>query len=138
MIKKNKLNSVNRIDNNINNTPKCRNVTPRENVFDLKNIELIMIDLQNITNQDQKIVNENNLLTPDKLEFIDRVNVNHNNYILGKYSGNKKFNFKDLQNVDMSKKLNVSDKNSLLINNNDCSNDQSCIIKKSDFNLHSV
>jgi len=94
------------------------------NQFDLKNLDFILNDMKNLSNSEEK--------------KIDRVNVNKNEYIFSKYSGNKDYHFKDLHNGIFNDRKNISEKGSLLIDNLDCSNDNSCIIKPTIYNFHQV
>jgi hypothetical protein len=91
------------------------------NSFNLKNLDNILIDMKNIRNQENKI---------------DRINVKNNNYVFTKDSGNGDYHYKDLHNKILNVRLNTSDKHSLLLNNVDCSNDNSCIIDQSIYNFH--
>ena len=96
------------------------------NKFDLNNLDYIVNDMKNISNS----YNE------QEEEKIDRVNVKNNNYIFSEYSGNKDHHFKDLHNGIFEERKNVSNENSLLLDNLDCSNDNSCIIEPTIYNFH--
>jgi hypothetical protein len=132
MIKSNKNNQVGNIRKDVLHKISLNQSTNQrsscKNVFNLKNIDLIIVDLKNISRKGDEIKKDSTMLTSDNLEFIDKVNTKKNNMLLNKYSGNRNFNFKDLHNTIMSKNLNSSEKGSLLINNVDCSNDNSCIV----------
>tara|TARA_B100001057_G_C22794968_1_gene929219 strand:- start:24 stop:557 length:534 start_codon:yes stop_codon:yes gene_type:complete len=130
MIKSNKKNKVGVLTSNISHKiSPCLNQKPScKNFFNLKNIDLILVDLKNISRKGDEVKKDSTMLTPDNLEFIDKVNTKKNNMLLNKYSGNKDFNFKDLHNTIISKNLNTSEKGSLLLNNVDCSNDTTCIV----------
>jgi hypothetical protein len=103
-----------------------------ENKFDLNNLEHIVNDMKNISNS----YNEKGDEKGD--ENIDRVNVNNNNYIFTEHSGNKDYHFKDLHNGIFWERKNVSGENSLLLDNLDCMNDNSCIIQPTIYNFHKV
>ena len=96
------------------------------NKFDLNNLDYIVNDMKNISNS----YNEK------EEEKIDRINVKNNNYIFSEHSGNKDHHFKDLHNGIFFERKNVSDENSLLLDNLDCSNDNSCIIEPTIYNFH--
>ena len=109
------------------NTNKCgcnNNHHQKVNQFDLKNLDYILNDMKNLSNSKKK--------------KIDRVNVNKNEYIFSKHSGNKDYHFKDLHNGIFNERKNISEKGSLLLDNLDCSNDNSCIIKPTIYNFHKV
>ena len=109
------------------NTNKCgcnNNHHQKVNQFDLKNLDYILNDMKNLSNSKKK--------------KIDRVNVNKNEYIFSKHSGNKDYHFKDLHNGIFNERKNISEKGSLLLDNLDCSNDNSCIIKPTIYNFHEV
>lgn len=128
MIKSNKNNQVGTLKKDVLHKVTLNQIPSCKNIFNLKNIDLILIDLKNISRKGQQIKKDSTLLTSDNLEFIDKVNTKQNNMLLNKYSGNKDFNFKDLHNTIISKNLNTSEKGSLLLNNVDCSNDNTCIV----------
>ena len=112
--KNNLISSTEKINkNNQNNKNK--------NIFDLKNIDRIMMDMKNIRNQDAQC---------------DKINVNNKTDMFSKDSGNGEFHYKDLHNKIINSRLNTSDKQSLLLNNVDCLNDNSCIIEPTIYNLH--
>lgn len=117
-------NIVSNINNNLDD--KKNNNSKNLNKFDLNNLDYILNDMKNISNK----YNENDS------KDIDRVNVNKNNYIFSKYSGNKDYHFKDLHNGIFNERKNVSEENSLLLDNLDCSNDNSCIIQPTIYNFH--
>ena len=126
--------NLNSIDNTNNNKVsgcsgcKAHGCGSNENVnkFDLNNLDHIVNDMKNISNS----YNE------QEEEKIDRVNVKNNNYIFSEYSGNKDHHFKDLHNGIFGERKNVSNENSLLLDNLDCSNDNSCIIEPTIYNFH--
>ena len=113
-------------DNIIENKLNCKLNT--SNNFDLNNLNPILEDMKYISNN-KNSKNETK---------IDKVNVNKNKYVFSKHSGNKDFHYSDLHNTQLSKRKNLSKnvKNSLLLDNLDCSNDMSCIIKPNIYNLH--
>ena len=115
------VNNYNIIENKLN----CKlNTSNTSKNFDLNPI---LEDMKYISNKNSK--NETK---------IDKVNVNKNKYVFSKHSGNKDFHYSDLHNTQLSKRKNLSKnvKNSLLLDNLDCSNDMSCIIKPNIYNLH--
>ena len=115
--------------NNLNvNVCKSNSCDGKENInkFDLNNLDNIVNDMKNISNSYNEKEEEN----------IDRINVKNNNYIFSKYSGNKDHHFKDLHNGIFWERKNVSDENSLLLDNLDCSNDNSCVIAPTIYNFH--
>jgi len=140
------VNNDNTISNNLNNkknsntNPKCgcsfscncnshkSNCHNKQhqnvNQFDLKNLDFILNDMKNLSNSEEK--------------KIDRVNVNKNEYVFSKHSGNKDYHFKDLHNGIFNERKNISEKGSLLLDKLDCSNDNSCIIKPTIYNFHQV
>ena len=131
MIKNNKSNDeVNNyyLVNNGNANNNATELKHRTNKFDLKNLDHIVNEMKSISNSYNEKGEEN----------IDRVNVNKNNYIFTKHSGNKDYHYKDLHNGIFWKRKNVSGENSLLLDNIDCSNDNSCIIQPSIYNFHQV
>lgn len=132
------VNNDNTISNNSNTnsntnfncgckTNKCgcsNNHHEKVNLFDLKHLDFILNDMKNLSNSEEK--------------KIDRVNVNKNEYVFSKHSGNKDYHFKDLHNGIFNERKNISEKGSLLLDNLDCSNDNSCIIKPTIYNFHKV
>ena len=102
------------------------------NKFDLKNLDYIVNDLKKITNN----TNTNTNTKTNNPKKIDRINVKNNNYIFSKDSGNKDFHYIDLHNKIYDEKKNISEEESLLLDNLDCSNDNSCVIKQSIYNFH--
>ena len=119
-------------NNSCNGNCKCngnlnKEVNSNVNKFDLKNLDYIVNDLKKITN------NTNNTNDSKK---IDKINVKKNNYIFSKDSGNKDFHYIDLHNQIYDEKKNISEEDTLLLDNLDCSNDNSCVIKQSIYNFH--
>jgi hypothetical protein len=123
-------NSNNNMSNNSNNnmSNNVSELKDRTNKFDLKNLDHIVNEMKSISNSYNEEGEEN----------IDRVNVNKNNYIFTKHSGNKDYHYKDLHNGIFWERKNVSGEKSLLLDNIDCSNDNSCIIQPTIYNFHKV
>ena len=115
-------NSNNNMSNNVSE------LKDRTNKFDLKNLDHIVNEMKSISNSYNEEGEEN----------IDSVNVNKNNYIFTKHSGNKDYHYKDLHNGIFWERKNVSGEKSLLLDNIDCSNDNSCIIQPTIYNFHKV
>lgn len=124
------LNSIDNTNNKVSGYSGCKSygcgLKDNVNKFDLNNLDHIVNDMKNISNS----YNE------QEEEKIDRVNVKNNNYIFSEYSGNKDHHFKDLHNGIFMERKNVSNENSLLLDNLDCSNDNSCIIEPTIYNFH--
>lgn len=140
MIKNNKRNingkEFNRKVNNSNirnNPGSCvyRSDGKRQNnSFDLNNLNNIVKELKNISKSEGSDILENN---EDERLVIDKEG---SGYIFGEESGNEDFHYKDLHNKSINARLNKSDKSSLLLDNVDCTNDNSCIIEPSIYNFH--
>ena len=140
MIKNNKRNingkEFNRKVNNSNlknNSGSCvyRSDGKRQNnSFDLNNLDNIVKELKNISKSEESTNLENN---EDKRIIIDK---DGSGYIFGEESGNEDFHYKDLHNKSINARLNSSDAESLLLDNVDCTNDNSCIIEPSIYNFH--
>ena len=97
-----------------------------KNSFDLKNLDTVVTDLKKIIEEDRK---------NDESDCI-RLDPKGKKFVFCQDSGNHDFHYVDLHNKEIKARLNVSDEESLLLNNVDCTNDTSCIIQPSIYNFH--